>query len=222
MRPYRLSKLIVLLCGLWAIPAVLSPTPAAAAGSLAALQSDIARQLALAGPHDGAYIYDVTAKHALFSQRASAMRPPASVEKLYTATTVLAQMGPTARLQTTVLGSGRLAPGGVWEGSLYLRGGGDPSFGSSAFNKSHYGGVGASISTLLAQLIGVDGIRHITGSIVGDESYLDSLRGEPSSAYAFDPFLEGTLSGLAFNRGASEGGAHGPAAYAAHRLWALF
>ena len=47
-----------------------------------------------------------------------------------------------------------------------------------------------------------DGIHRITGSIYGDESYFDSLRGEPSSDYAPDPFLEGTLSGLAFNRGA--------------------
>ena len=44
---------------------------------------------------------------------------------------------------------------------------------------------------------------RVTGSVDGDESYFDSLRGEPSSGYAPDPFLEGTLSALAFNRGAS-------------------
>jgi serine-type D-Ala-D-Ala carboxypeptidase/endopeptidase (penicillin-binding protein 4) len=48
------------------------------------------------------------------------------------------------------------------------------------------------------------------------------LRGEPSSGYQPDPFLEGTLSGLAFNRGETRaaGGSHAPAAYAAHQLWA--
>jgi D-alanyl-D-alanine carboxypeptidase/D-alanyl-D-alanine-endopeptidase (penicillin-binding protein 4) len=57
---------------------------------------------------------------------------------------------------------------------------------------------------------------------MGDETYLDSLRGEPSTGYAPDPFLEGTLSGLSFDRGASgsERGRHAPAAYAARRLWA--
>ena len=37
-----------------------------------------------------------------------------------------------------------------------------------------------------------------------------------------DPFLEGTLSGLAFNRGqrGRERGPHAPAAFAAHELWA--
>ena len=150
------------------------------------------------------------------------MRPPASVEKLYTATTALELLGPTARLTTSVLGVGHMAPGGVWEGSIYLRGGGDPTFGSSSFIRSHYGGIGSSVSTLAADLVRVDGIHRITGSVEGDESFLDSLRGEPSSNYEEDPFLEGTLSGLAFNRGETghETGAHAPAAWAARRLWA--
>ena len=167
-------------------------------------------------------MYDLTTKQALFSERASTLRPPASVEKLYTATTALERMGATARLSTTVDGSGHLAPGGVWEGDLYLRGGGDPTFGSSAFIHSHYDGIGASVSTLVTQLVHSDGIHRITGSVYGDESWFDSYRGEPSSDYAPDPFLEGTLSGLAFNRGeeGSERGAHAPAAYAAHELLA--
>jgi len=215
------SRLTILLCGL-ALLAALPPAVAAATVSgLPELQADFSHQLALAGPHDGAYVYDLTSKQALFSERADTLRPPASVEKLFTATAVLNQMGPTARLATTVYGVGHLAPGGIWEGNLYLRGGGDPTFGSSSFIRSHYGGVGASVSTLVNQLVHTDHIRHITGSIEGDESAFDSLRGEPSSNYAPDPFLEGTLSGLAFNRGenGSAKGAHAPAAYAARKLW---
>jgi len=213
------SKLLILLCGLWALVA-LAPATARAAGGLVGLQGDLSHQLALAGPHDGAYVYDLTTKQALFSERAGTLRPPASVEKLYTATAALEQLGPSARLETTVLGAGHLAPGGIWEGSLYLHGGGDPTFGSSAFINSHYGGVGTSVAKLVSQLVNVDGIQRVSGSIEGDESYLDPLRGEPSSGYAFDPFLEGTLSALAFNRGASgnERGPHAPAAYAARML----
>jgi D-alanyl-D-alanine carboxypeptidase/D-alanyl-D-alanine-endopeptidase (penicillin-binding protein 4) len=195
---------------------------ASAAGGLAALQRDLGHQLQLAGTHSSAYVYDLTAKQALFSKRATVLRSPASVEKLYTATTALELMGPSARLSTTVLGVGQLGPGGVWEGNLYARGGGDPTFGSTPFIRSHYGGEGASLSTLVEQIVRADGIHSVTGSIEGDESYLDSLRGEPSSAYASDPVLEGTLSGLAFNRGAtgSEKGRHAPAGYVARRLWA--
>jgi D-alanyl-D-alanine carboxypeptidase/D-alanyl-D-alanine-endopeptidase (penicillin-binding protein 4) len=209
---------LILLCGLLPVAAAIPPA-AGAAGSLAGLQADLGHQLALAGPADGAYVYDLTARQPLFSERANTLRPPASVEKLYTATAALARMGPSARLSTTVLGTGRLAVGGVWEGNLYLRGGGDPTFGSSSFIRSHYGGIGASVSTLAAQLVHA-GIHRITGSVLGDESWFDSLRGEPSSDYAPDPFLEGTLSGLAFNRGTGGGerGAHAPAAYAAREL----
>ncbi len=216
-------RVLILLFGLL-LPSIVAAPVAGAQQGLGALQADFSHQLALAGPADGAYVYDVTAKQALFSQNATAMRPPASVEKLYTATTALALMGPTARLDTTVYGVGHMAPGGVWEGSLYLKGGGDPTFGSTAFIHSHYGGVGASVSALVSGLARTDHIHHITGSIEGDESYFDSLRGEPSSDYAEDPFLEGTLSALAFNRGetgpyGSQPAPHAPAAYAARELW---
>jgi D-alanyl-D-alanine carboxypeptidase/D-alanyl-D-alanine-endopeptidase (penicillin-binding protein 4) len=206
-----LLAIILALCG---------PAPAGAQVTLAHLQADLTRQLKLAGPHDGAYVYDITDKQALFSERANAMRPPASVEKLYTSATALDLLGAEARMTTAVYGLGHLAPGGVWEGSLYLRGGGDPTFGTSAFVKSHYGGVGASLSTLVSQLVHTDGIKRVTGTVNGDESYFDSLRGEPSSDYNFDPFLEGTLSALSFNRGETghERGPHAPAAYAARRL----
>ncbi|HEY2216897.1 MAG TPA: D-alanyl-D-alanine carboxypeptidase/D-alanyl-D-alanine-endopeptidase, partial [Solirubrobacteraceae bacterium] len=193
-----------------------------ALGTLPALQSDLAHQLQIAGSHSSAYVYDITAKQALYSARPTTMRPPASVEKLYTATAALQRLGPSAHLSTTVYGVGQLGEGGVWEGNLYLHGGGDPTFGDSTFIKSHYGGLGASVSTLVSQLVRTDGIHAIRGSIYGDESYFDPLRGEPSSSYGQDPFLEGTLSGLAFNRGASgaEKGSHAPAAYAARKLWA--
>ncbi len=213
----------VLLCALTGLFAcICAPTAARGAGESAALQANLHHQLSLAGGASGAYVYDLTAKRALFSERASTLRPPASVEKLYTAATALSRMGAGARMATTVLGAGALAPGGVWEGSLYLRGGGDPTFGSARFIRDHYNGIGASLSALVTQLVRVDGIHHVTGSIEGDESYLDSRRGEPSSGFARDPFLEGTLSGLAFNRGASgsERGPHAPGAYAARELWA--
>jgi D-alanyl-D-alanine carboxypeptidase/D-alanyl-D-alanine-endopeptidase (penicillin-binding protein 4) len=206
-----------------ALALAVAPAGALAVGSLGSLQSDLSHQLRIAGTRSSAYVYDLTSRQALFSERATAHRPPASVEKLYTATTLLERFGPTAQLSTSVLGTGQLGPNGVWEGDLYLRGGGDPTFGDSAFIHGHYGGLGASIASLAAQLTRTDGIRAVRGSVYGDESFFDALRGEPSSNYAPDPFLEGTLSALAFDRGTSghERGAHAPAAYAARKLWAM-
>ncbi len=192
---------------------------AATTTTTAALQRHMAHELSLAGTRSGAYVYDMSTGKALFGERATLWHPPASVEKLYTAVTALERMGPTAQLETAVLGVGSLAPGGVWRGDLYLRGGGDPTFGSSAFIRGHYGGVGTSVSALVGQLKG-SGIRRVTGKVYGDESYFDSRRGEPSSGYAWDPYLEGDLSALAFDRGeaGTEKGTHAPAAYAARQL----
>jgi D-alanyl-D-alanine carboxypeptidase/D-alanyl-D-alanine-endopeptidase (penicillin-binding protein 4) len=195
---------------------------AATATGTAALQQHMAHELDLAGTQSGAYVYDMSTGEPLFAERATQRHPPASVEKLYTAITALERMGPTARLETAVWGAGHLAQGGVWEGDLYLRGGGDPTFGSSAFIRSRYGGVGTSVSQLAAQLKAL-GITRVTGKVYGDESYFDSLRGEPSSGYAWDPFLEGDLSALAFNRGetgreSNPPTPHAPAAFAARQL----
>jgi serine-type D-Ala-D-Ala carboxypeptidase/endopeptidase (penicillin-binding protein 4) len=192
----------------------------ATAADTAALQRHMEHELELAGTQSGAYVYDMTTGKPLFAERATRRHPPASVEKLYTAITALERMGPTAHLETAVWGAGHLEQGGAaWEGDLYLRGGGDPTFGGSTFIRGRYGGVGTSVSQLAAQLKAL-GIRRVTGKVYGDESYFDSRRGEPSSGYAWDPFLEGDLSALAFNRGetGNEKGAHAPAAYAARQL----
>jgi D-alanyl-D-alanine carboxypeptidase/D-alanyl-D-alanine-endopeptidase (penicillin-binding protein 4) len=212
-----LKRTTLLAATLTAALACMSPV---AASAQSALSSQLTHELSIAGSRSGAYVYDLTAATPLFAERSETARPPASVEKLYTATTALELMGPSATLATTVLGVGHLGANGVWEGSLYLRGGGDPTFGSTSFVDSHYYGQGATVSALAAQIANTDGVKSITGSVNGDESYLDSLRGEPSSNFQFDPYLEGDLSALAFNRGetGSQSGAHAPAAYAALQL----
>jgi D-alanyl-D-alanine carboxypeptidase/D-alanyl-D-alanine-endopeptidase (penicillin-binding protein 4) len=191
---------------------------ARAATSPGGVQAQLAHEMAIAGSASGAYVYDVSAHRALFARNPDLSAPPASVEKLYTSTTALLRLGPSARLSTTVLGVGTLDEGGVWHGDLFLRGGGDPTFGDAAFIRSHYGS-GASVASL-AQQIAARGITRVTGRVIGDESFLDSLRGGPTTAFAQDVEIEGTLSGLAFDRGesGSERGAHAPAAFAAREL----
>jgi len=219
-RKHDISILGTLLAALSIVAGV--PATAGASTTLAGVQADLTHQMQIAGTGSSAYVYDLSAKQPLFSMRDTAMRPPASVEKLYTAATALQRLGASTQLATTVLGTGQLGPNGVWEGDLYLHGGGDPTFGDSAFIRSHYG-VGASISSLVSQLVRTAGIHAIRGSVYGDESTFDAQRGEPSSNFRQDPFLEGTLSGLAYDRGASgsEKVAHAPAAYAARKLWAM-
>lgn len=212
--PIRMKTLLAL-----AVVTALAAPPTALASPQTILAAQLTRQMALAGPHSGAYVYDLTSQAALFAERSDVPRPPASIEKLYTATTALALMSPEARFTTTVLGTGQLGPAGRWEGDLYLRGGGDPTFGSSWFIANRYGGLGSSVSTLAKRLLAA-GIHSVSGRVYGDESYFDSLRGEPASGFQPDPELEGQLSALSFNRGETgrERGPHAPAAYAVRKL----
>ncbi len=210
-------RLAVLLAAVTCALLAASTAPAALAQN--SLEAPLAHEMRLAGAESGAYVYDLTKATTLFSERAEVPHPPASVEKLYTATTALELMGPEATLATSVIGTGHPGPDGRWEGNLYLKGGGDPTFGSASFVEARYGGQGATV-TKLAALVKAAGIKEVTGNVDGDDSWFDSLRGDPYSDYAPDPELEGELSGLSFNRGetGSEGGLHAPAAYAALQL----
>ena len=153
------------------------------------------------GGHSGALVVDLNTGETLYANAATVARLPASVQKLYTTTTVLARFGPNARLSTTVWGQGSLDTHGVWHGTIYLKGGGDPTFGWASFDKAAYGSSGTTVQRLVSNLLNATGIKGIQGSILGDSSYFDSLRSTAESDYHPDPFMTGELSGLAFDRG---------------------
>jgi serine-type D-Ala-D-Ala carboxypeptidase/endopeptidase (penicillin-binding protein 4) len=181
-----------------AVPAAASaqPTP-----PLRALTSALSAGVGRIGGDTGAYVVDLSTGQTLYSNQAGMPRIPASVEKIYTTSTALLRFGPTATLTTSVLGSGTLNTRGVWHGTLYLKGGGDPTFGSANFDRAAYG-TGATMQRLVSNLIHTFHITAVQGRIVGDESYFDSVRGTPATGFGPDlPDVEGLLSGLAYNRG---------------------
>jgi serine-type D-Ala-D-Ala carboxypeptidase/endopeptidase (penicillin-binding protein 4) len=155
------------------------------------------------GNYSGAYVLDLTTGQVLYSRNAQVPRLPASVEKLYTTSTALLDFGPNGTLSTPVLGLGQVRDG-TFTGTLYLRGGGDPTFGSAAFDAANYG-TGATVQRLVTNLINATGIRALNGNIVADESMFDSLRGTPATGYAPSTEVEGELSALAFNGGWANG-----------------
>jgi serine-type D-Ala-D-Ala carboxypeptidase/endopeptidase (penicillin-binding protein 4) len=184
-----------------------------------ALAAALEQGLQAVGGASGAYVLDLKTGQPLFGSAARVERLPASVEKLYTTSTALLRFGPSGTLSTNVLGIGTLERRGAWHGTLYLKGGGDPTFGSADFDQSAYG-TGATIEQLVSELK-VRGITSISGRIVGDESYFDDLPGTVAYEYQFAPDEEGSMSALAFNRGLVDQGAgyvlH-PALYAAQQL----
>jgi D-alanyl-D-alanine carboxypeptidase/D-alanyl-D-alanine-endopeptidase (penicillin-binding protein 4) len=152
-----------------------------------------------AGRYSGAYVVDMNTGRTLFSQAATRPRLPASVEKVYTTSTALLRFGANTRLTTDVLGQGSVS-GGIWHGTLYLRGGGDPTFGSSSYDHFAYNS-GATMQQLVTNLVAATGIHAVQGRIVGDESYFDSLRGTPPYGDNASTDIEGELSALAYDRG---------------------
>jgi D-alanyl-D-alanine carboxypeptidase/D-alanyl-D-alanine-endopeptidase (penicillin-binding protein 4) len=156
-----------------------------------------------AGWASGAVIYDITAQRPLLTVRGDVARAPASVEKLYTSVALLSELGPNARLKTTVVGDGHLGPRGVWHGNLYLVGGGDPTFGDGAFNRTWEQGYGPTAHDLVTQLAH-DGIKRVTGWVIGDAARFDGLRGGPATGYGPDiPDFGGQLAGLTYDHGST-------------------
>jgi serine-type D-Ala-D-Ala carboxypeptidase/endopeptidase (penicillin-binding protein 4) len=178
-------------------------------------------QMRYAGAYSSAYVANVSGDvpRTVFRWREHTPRILASNTKLFTTTAALARFGSEGTLGTEVLGTGDLDVQGVYHGSLYLRGGGDPTFGSRRFTRRSYGG-GATVQDL-AQLLDDAGIQRVTGRVYGDESAFDSLRGGPDSGYGVSTWV-GPLSALSYNRGlfteSGRGFQANPPAFAAARL----
>ncbi|HUO70462.1 MAG TPA: D-alanyl-D-alanine carboxypeptidase/D-alanyl-D-alanine-endopeptidase [Solirubrobacteraceae bacterium] len=170
------------------------------AGAQRALQKALNTGIKAAAGATGAYVVDLTTGQTLFATGASTPRMPASVEKLYTTATALLRFGSNGTLTTNVAGSGSIDAGGTWHGTLYLKGGGDPTFGSASFDRYAYG-TGATMQRLVANLVRQTGLTAVQGRIAGDEAYFDSERGTSATGGQASTYIEGLLSGLAYDRG---------------------
>jgi D-alanyl-D-alanine carboxypeptidase/D-alanyl-D-alanine-endopeptidase (penicillin-binding protein 4) len=87
----------------------------------------------------------------------------------------------------------------VLQGDLWLRGGGDPAFGTLAYVRRHYGPSASSVEHLVDQLDSL-GLTAVRGGIHGDESFFDSVRGVRDSGYRTSAYV-GPLSALTLNHG---------------------
>jgi serine-type D-Ala-D-Ala carboxypeptidase/endopeptidase (penicillin-binding protein 4) len=195
----------VFLATLGATIALLAGTAAGAVAQTpaqSALQRSLSQSMAKVGARGGAYVVDMDTGQVLFTEAPDTGRLPASLEKIYTTSTALLRLGPTQTFATSVLGVGSRTPSGLWNGTLYIRGGGDPTFGSVGFDHAWYGsGDGTTARSLVGALLKATAIRAVHGSIVGDASYFDSARGTPATGYHLSSDVEGALSGLVFDRG---------------------
>jgi serine-type D-Ala-D-Ala carboxypeptidase/endopeptidase (penicillin-binding protein 4) len=185
------------------VAALLALAGGAQAISAPTLQAKLAHEVRRASAFSGVYVRDLDSDRTLFESKADVARVPASVEKLYTTSAALLRFGPDATLKTTVAGDGFMDPDGVWRGNLYLRGGGDPTLNREDLQ-------------LLASDLAAAGIIRVDGSVLGDETRFDALRGSYDSGGAYDSDMGGVLSALTLARGFAKDGK--PAAQAARQL----
>jgi serine-type D-Ala-D-Ala carboxypeptidase/endopeptidase (penicillin-binding protein 4) len=144
-----------------------APAAAREADAEGQLRAALLDQMAQGPANAGACVIDLSDGHVVLDDRSEIRRQAASITKLYTTSAALLRLGPNARLSTRVLGTGRRA-GRTWRGDLYLRGGGDFTFGKASFARDAYGG-GGSVESLAAALRR-SGITRVHGSVFGDSS----------------------------------------------------
>jgi D-alanyl-D-alanine carboxypeptidase/D-alanyl-D-alanine-endopeptidase (penicillin-binding protein 4) len=185
-------------------------------GAGATSRTDVKRAMTrMSGAHGG-YAYNVTKGRAVAGVNQGTARILASNTKLFTGASVLARFGDASRFSTSVYATGPIV-GGVLDGKLYLRGGGDPLFGTKAFVTDNYG----SRATLenLADAVRAAGVTKITGGIVADQTAFDSRRGTAYSGYRISGDIGAQLGALIVNKGWASGKYQSdPARYAAQQL----
>lgn len=113
-------------------------------------------------------VKDVQEGRTVYSYDTDRLQSPASVLKTVATATALEILGEDYRYPTTLEYDGILE-NGTLEGNLYIKGSGDPSLGSSHFAP----GQNKFLSTWIAALRKA-GIKHITGSVISDESIFDT------------------------------------------------
>jgi D-alanyl-D-alanine carboxypeptidase/D-alanyl-D-alanine-endopeptidase (penicillin-binding protein 4) len=181
--PLRLAATAVAIVAFFGVPA-------AQAGSRSAFQTHLARALHarhVSPGRTGAIVFDLQTGDTLFAHNPRLSLRPASNEKLATTYAALSALGPSFRVETDVLGEGQQS-GTTWQGDLVLKGYGDPALSFAQVK-------------LLARQVAAAGIRHVSGRILGDESWFDTRRTGLGWKPEFYLHESPALSALIVNRG---------------------
>ena len=196
----RVARLVV--AGMLAV--LLVPVARAGGGSEPGLQRELAA--ALRARHvsprlTGAIVLDLATGQVVYAQNPQRALLPASNEKLATTFAALTALGPGFRIETDVLGDGTQT-GATWDGDVVLKGYGDPTLSS------------ADLLSLASQ-VAADGITHVAGHVVGDESWFDAQRAGVGWKREFYLHESPALSALIVDRGWDGREETQPALYAA-------
>jgi serine-type D-Ala-D-Ala carboxypeptidase/endopeptidase (penicillin-binding protein 4) len=107
-------------------------------------------------------IYNPMDQDTIFSRNHTLPMIPASNTKLFTSAVALAVMGGDHELSTKILSDDSNLYDGAINGNIYIKGFGNPLF------------TEGELSRMVDEIRG-RGIRSITGSVIGDDSYFDEI-----------------------------------------------
>jgi len=119
----------------------------------------------------GAMVVSLTRGDTLYAENAGEEMQPASTMKLFTSAIALERFGPNYQFSTDALRDGPVGPDGTVNGNIYIRGDGDPALSGKFLT----GGPSAPMNRL-ADMVVQQGIKHVTGSVIGDASAFDDQK----------------------------------------------
>ncbi len=200
-RHTRAALFLVVLAVAIACAGALWPSPAAAdvdSSITAALSS-----AGLDGSGTGVYIWDLDTALPIYEHNSSTGFAPASNMKLVTSAAALRYWGASHRFSTGLYAPDLAVDAGVLDGDLYLRGLGDPSLSTRSYQKDVFDLTTTSFETF-AKTVKREGIKKVTGRVLGDASWFDKLRTVPYWKSGLQ--LEcGPLSALSGDQGLDNG-----------------
>jgi serine-type D-Ala-D-Ala carboxypeptidase/endopeptidase (penicillin-binding protein 4) len=158
----RRSRLLALLASLTLVlPLSTGAATAVDANPLAADLDRILSDSRLVGATVGLVVRDAETGENIYTRSGNTRFQPGSTAKLVTSATALDTLGPDYRW-TTDLRSSATVQGTELAGDLFLRGTGDPTMLAADYDD-------------LAAKLAATGLRTVRGSLVGDDSWFDSV-----------------------------------------------
>src|ERR1700730_7237748 len=127
----------------------------------------------------GLLVVDAQSGETLYEQNADRYFVPASNMKLFTTALALGKLGPDYRFHTTLETQGAISSEGILTGDLVLVGRGDPNLSNRRFPyelKEEFDGPPEKALVYLADALAAQGIREISGDVVGDDRFFPRER----------------------------------------------
>jgi D-alanyl-D-alanine carboxypeptidase len=189
--------------------------PATAAAGVDDSIAAALRQGGYDGSSTGVYVWDLDAARPVYEHNADARLTPASNLKLITSAAALMDWGGAHRFVTELyVPDVAVDSNGTLDGDIYLRGLGDPSLSTKDYQRAVFDLTTASFQ-YFARTLKREGIRRVTGRVLGDASWFDKLKTVPTWKDGLQ--LEcGPLSALSGDQGLDSGNrVSAPATWAA-------